>query len=75
MAKTDRPSQYVIFQPSTGLFVSQFIPMDKGQYQLGFVEIAADAVHGSKSILNQLLSDIDLCRPALAETLMLVRVT
>jgi hypothetical protein len=65
--------QYVIFQPSTGLFVAQFVPMKNGQYQLGFVEVAADAVHGNKSSLQNLLNSIDLYRPALADTLMILR--
>lgn len=67
--------QYVIFQPSTGGFVSQFVPMANGQYQLGFVEIASQAVHGSKATLNDLLANIDLYRPAIAETLMIIRVS
>lgn len=66
-------AQYVLFQPSTGGFVSQFTEAGNGSCILGFVEIAADAVHGTKASLTSLLDTIDLYRPSVAETLMLVR--
>ena len=66
-------AQYVLFQPSTGGFVVSFSTSEKGGSILGFVEIAKDALHGTKASMSKLLDTIDLDRPAVADTLMLVR--